>query len=148
MPDLLSCRGIWEIVEPKCRINTNHPDASSESMIQSLTETLTGAIATLEAENLCVRRNNEQSLWIANHTTDAGDGILLSNDACVLSRRADHWVAVFPAKGMRTYEVPGSLSEAVSLILAVYARHCQDKGTLDEAFRQTILDPDGYLNGR
>ena len=118
-------------------------------MIQSLIETLTGAIATLEAHDLCVRSNNEHSLWIANGTTDGGDGILLSNDACVLSRRADQWVAVFPAKGMRTYEVPGrSLTESVSLILAVYARYRQDSETLNDAFRKTFLDPDSYLNGR
>ncbi len=117
-------------------------------MIQSLIGTLTGAIAILETHDLCVRSNNENSLWIANRTTDGGDGILLSNDACSLSRRADHWVAVFPAKGMRTYEVPGGLPESVSLILTVYARHRQDRGTLNEAFRKTVLDPDSYLNGR
>jgi hypothetical protein len=119
-----------------------------QKMIQPITETLIGSIATLEAHDLCVRPNNEHSLWIANHTADEDDGILLSNDACVLARRADQWVAVFPANGMRTYEVSGSLPEAVSLILAVYARHRQDEGTLTEAFRQTVPDPDIYLNGR
>ena len=116
-------------------------------MIQPLQETLIDTIATLEAHDLCVRSNNDHSLWIANHTAEGGDGILLSNDACSLFRRADQWVAVFPAKGMRTYEVPGGLPEAVSLILAVYARHRQDRTTLNDAFRKTVLDPDNYLNG-
>ena len=117
-------------------------------MIQALQDTFVGAISILEAHDLCVRANNERSLWIADQPTDMGDGILLSNAACALLQREDEWVAVFPAAGSRTYEVPGTLPEGVSLILAVYARLRKDKGTLNEAFRQTLLDPDDYLNGR
>ena len=117
-------------------------------MIQPLHQTLIDAKTTLEARDLCVRFNNENSLWIANETVDGGDGFIVSKDACALNRWANHWVAVFPAKGMRTYEVPGSLAEVVTLILAVYTRHRLDKGTLNEAFRRTVLDPDSYLNGR
>src|SRR5476651_950628 len=91
-------------------------------MIRTLNETLLDAKATLEAHALHVSPNNEHSLWIANSLTDTGDGMFLSHDACHLSRCEDHWVAGFPAAGMRVYEVPGTLSEGVSLILAVYTR--------------------------
>jgi hypothetical protein len=117
-------------------------------MIQALQDTLVGAIGTLEAHALCVRANNDHSLWIADRPTDMGDGILLSDAACALSQREDQWVAVFPAAGSRTYEVPGTLPACVSLILTVYARHRTAGGTLNEAFRRTVADPDNFLNGR
>lgn len=117
-------------------------------MIRDDVHDLANARMALEAHDLIVRPNNEHSLWIANRVRDTGDGILLSNDACALLQREQQWVAVFPAKGMRTYEVPGTLSEGVALILLVYARLRAEEGILNEAFRHCVLDPDSYLNGR
>lgn len=106
------------------------------------------AKAQLEAEGLHVSCNNAHSLWIAATVRDAGDGVKLSADACSLIWNSGRWVAVFPAEGLRTYEVPGTLSELVALITAVYNHYRQAGGPLKQAFKQVVSDPEQYLAGR
>ena len=57
-------------------------------------------------------------------------------------------VAVFPAEGLSTYEVPGTLSELVSLLLTVYGHYRQNGGRFTDAFRQVVSEPDRYVVGR
>jgi hypothetical protein len=106
------------------------------------------AKAKLEAEGLHVSCNNAHSLWIAATLRDAGEEIKLSEDACSLIWDSGRWVAVFPAEGLRTYEVPGTLSELVALITAVYDHYRQAGGPLKQAFRQVVSGSEQYLAGR
>ncbi len=111
-------------------------------------ETTLDAKAALEADGLYVSCNNAHSLWIAATVRDVEDGIKLSDDACSLVGKLNRWVAVFPAEGLLTYEVPGSLSELVALITAVYAHYRQSGGPFNRALRQVLTDPQHYLVGR
>jgi hypothetical protein len=106
------------------------------------------AKAKLEAEGLHVSCNNPHSLWIAATVRDAGAGIKLSHDACSLTWNSSRWVAIFPAEGLLTYEVPGSLSELVFLIVAVYANYRQAGGQLKDAFQRVVSDAEQFRIGR
>jgi hypothetical protein len=106
------------------------------------------AKAKLEAEGLHVSCNNAHSLWIAATVQDTGAGIKLSQDACSLLWDSKRWVAVFPADGLRTYEVPGSLSELVSLVTVVYANYRQAGGLLKDAVKRVMSDAEQFLVGR
>lgn len=106
------------------------------------------AKAKLEAEGLHVSCNNPHFLWIAATVQDKGAGITLSHDACSLIWNATRWVAVFPAEGLLTYEIPGSLSELISLITTVYANYRQADGQLRDAFKRVVPGADQFLIGR
>ena len=110
--------------------------------------TLLDAKAKLEAEGLYVSSDTSQSLWIAATLRDSGAGIRVSDNACAVLWRADGWVAVFPAEGLCTFELPGGLPELVSIILQVYHQYRQVGGELKDAFRQVVGDPDQYVVGR
>ncbi|SRR5579884_2106633 len=105
------------------------------------------AKARLEAEGLHVSCNNAHGLWIAANVRHAG-GIRLSDDACALLWDSGRWVAIFPAEGLTTYEVPGTLTDLVSLIAAVYRQYRQAGGAFRDAFRQVARDPEQYRVGR
>src|SRR5262245_53000330 len=98
-------------------------------------ETAQQAKSALEAQGLHVSLNSPSSLLIGSSVADAG-GLPLFKDASALNRRAETWVAVFPADGLLTYEVPGGLPDLVPLILAVYAEHRRAGCQLPDAFRQ------------
>jgi hypothetical protein len=106
------------------------------------------AKAKLEAEGLHVSCNTPHSLWIAATVREMGEGIKLSNDASSLTWNSSRWVAVFPAEGLFTYEVPGSLSDLVSLVTAVYANYRQVGGPLRDAFKRVVPDAEQFLVGR
>jgi hypothetical protein len=110
--------------------------------------TVVDAKAKLEAEGLHVSYNNAHSLWIAGTVRDMGEGIKFADDACSLIEDSGRWVAVFPAAGLLTYELPGSLPELVAVITAVYA-HCRREGSqVQDAFKQVVTDAEQYLVGR
>jgi hypothetical protein len=110
-------------------------------------ETVQQAKSALEAQGLHVSLNNPSSLLIGGSVTASGNGLSLFKDASALNRRAETWVAVFPADGLLTYEVPGGLPDLVPLIVAVYAEHRRAGGQLSEAFRQVVGNPEQYLVG-
>lgn len=110
--------------------------------------TISDAKAHLEANDLYVSARGSSSLWIAATVHDAGDGVMMSNDACTLIANAGGWVAVFPAEGLCTYEVPGPLEELVATICTVYERYRGAGGAFANAFRQVVPDPDHYAIGR
>jgi hypothetical protein len=105
------------------------------------------ARAELEAGGLTVKPSGETSLWICDAAQEAG-GVRFSTDASVLLREDDRWIAVFPAAGMLSYEVPGDLRDLVPLIKGVYASHRRFGGSLKEAFARSVPDPQRYLQGR
>jgi hypothetical protein len=111
-------------------------------------DTIQDAKASLEKQNLYVAYNNKQSLWIAGGVRDAGEGVRVSNDACSLIFNVDRWIAIFPALGMLTYEVPGNLEELVYLIEAVYSQHLRAGNSFTEAVKQIVEDSEQYLVGR
>jgi hypothetical protein len=110
--------------------------------------TVLDAKAKLESEDLRVVQSSDSSLWIAATLRDAGNGIAVSNDACALLGNAGRWVAVFPAEGLFTYEVPGSLADLVSLIARVYGHYRRVGGPFKDAFKQAVTQPEQYLTGR
>jgi hypothetical protein len=105
------------------------------------------AKAELEAGGLTVKLSGEASLWICD-TIQGADGIRFSNDASVLLREDDRWIAIFPAAGMLSYEVPGELQDLVPLIQGVYASYRRSGGPLKDAFARSVPDPELYLHGR
>ena len=113
-----------------------------------MVETLAEAKAALQAEGLHVSSYVPHGLWIAGSLVDSGDGIHLSHDACVLMEEAERVVAGFPADGMLAYEVPGSLSDLVALILAVYHDHRRNGGDFKDAVKRRVANPEQYLTGR
>ena len=102
------------------------------------------ATTRLESEGLHVSRSGDSSLWIAATLRDAGDGIRLSDDACALLWNAGQWVAVFPAEGLFTYEVPGSLADLASLIVTVYGHYRRVGGQFRDALKQAVGQPEQY----
>ncbi len=100
--------------------------------------------ARLEAENLVVRATSPDSLLIFLTAEGAGD-MQVSQDASCLLKKPEGWVAVFPSKGMRAYEVPGSLTELLDLFLAVYACRKRCHQPLADAFSAVVENPAQYL---
>ena len=113
-----------------------------------MVETIQDAKASLEKQHLHVVCDTAQSLWIAGTVRDAGEGVRISDDACVLLADADRWCAVFPTEGSRTYEVPGTLDELVQVIQDVYKRYFRGEISFPNAFRQAVKNPNQYLLGR
>jgi hypothetical protein len=105
------------------------------------------AKAELEADGLTVKLSGENSLWICE-TVQGADGVRLSNNASVLLREADRWIAIFPAAGMLSYEVPGELQDLVALIKSVYTSYRRSGGPLKDEFARSVPDPDLCLRGR
>lgn len=101
-----------------------------------------------EAEGLHVSCNTANSLWIAANVRDMGEGIRLSDDACSLLEDENGWVAVFPAEGLLTYEVPGTLDDLVPLILAVYSKYRSEGGPFRDVLKSVVTDSEQYLVGR
>jgi hypothetical protein len=102
----------------------------------------------LELEGLYVSHHNPHSLWIAATVRDMGEGIKLSEDACSLICKSGQWIAVFPAEGLCTYEVPGLLPDLVTVVSRVYEQHRRTGGPFQAAFRQVVNNPDQYVVGR
>ena len=111
-------------------------------------DTASDAKAHLEANGLYVSARGSSSLWIAATVHDTGDGVIMSNDACSLIAHAEGWVAVFPAEGLCTYELPGTLEELVAILCTVYEQYRRAGGAFANAFRQVVPDPDRYVIGR
>ncbi len=105
------------------------------------------AKAELEAGGLTVKLSGETSLWICD-TTQGADGVRFSSDASVLLREDDRWIAIFPADGMLSFEVPGEIQVLVALIKGVYASYRHSGGPLKDAFSRSVADPEVYLHGR
>lgn len=105
------------------------------------------ARAELEAVGLTVKPSGETSLWICDAIQEAG-GVRLSNDASMLLREDDRWIAIFPAPGMLSYEVPGDLQDLVELIKGVYADRRRSGCSLKDTFVRSVPDAEQYLRGR
>jgi hypothetical protein len=108
---------------------------------------LLDAKADLERNGLIVRPSGEEALLVAATVVETGDGLGVSPDASMIIRQGDGWVAVFPAEGHRTYEVPGELPGLLALVRAVYDRYRRGGGPLREAFRRVVPGAEVYLAG-
>jgi hypothetical protein len=112
-------------------------------------ETIQEAKGALEATGLVVSQSSTHpSLLIGNSTRDVGEGIHMFQDACALNQRNAEWVVLFRAEGLTQYEVPGTLAEGVSLILAAYQDHRKNGGMFKDACKRVLGDADRYLIGR
>lgn len=111
-------------------------------------QALPDAKAFLESQGLHVRLSSPTSLFIAATLSDVGKTIHVSKDACALFQKPDNWVAVFPANGLKTYEVAGTLPVLLSLITTVYDHHKRDNGAFPDAFRLSVPNAQQYLNKR
>ncbi len=113
-----------------------------------MNQAILDAQAELESGGLIVKRSGETSLWICGTIKDTGGGIHLSNDASALLQQDDRWIAIFPAAGLLSYEVPGDLRDLVGLIQDVYANHRRFGGPFKDAFARSVPDPESYLTGQ
>jgi len=119
-------------------------------------QTLPDAKISLESQGLHVRLSSPTSLFIAGSLSEVGvkgeghygETIHVSKDACALFQRPDTWIAVFPADGMQTYEVAGTLPALLRLITTVYESYRRENGDFTEAFRRSVDHAENYLNGR
>lgn len=109
--------------------------------------TIEDAKAHFESEGLHVSRRADH-LWIAINLHEVGFGITMADDSCALTKRADGWIATFPAEGMWIYQMPGSLPDLVATISAVIAQSRRTESPLQDAFRQIVSDPDQYVLGK
>jgi len=99
----------------------------------------------LQDEGLLVSCDENDTLIVAAHIKDVGDGVQVSQDTCAIFPKASKWVAIFPGAGQRTYEVLGELSELIPLVIRVYREYGVSGGDLSESFRRTMSNPDSYL---
>ncbi len=113
-----------------------------------MNQAILDAKAELEAGGLIVKSSGETSLWICATTRDTGGGLHVSNDASALLHQDDRWIAVFPAAGLLSYEVPGDLGDLVRLIRDVYANYRRHGGPFKEAFARSVPDPESFLAGQ
>lgn len=98
--------------------------------------TLAEARSALKKEGLHVSWSGAEALWIAATVREAGNGITLADEACVLVGATAKAHAVFPAEGMQTSERQGTLNELATFILAVFSYQRQEGGKLVEAYRK------------
>jgi hypothetical protein len=106
---------------------------------------LSQAQRRLQAAGLTVRAPTDDSLWIAGHLTAVEPNLHLSQDACGLQGRCKgEYVAVFPSAGHVTIEVPGTIPDLVSLILATYLRHRRVGGPFHEAVGLVLREADRW----
>ena len=111
-------------------------------------DTIQTAAESLRASGLHVSINGPFCLLIAPTVVDGGGGLRAFKSACALNSRDGLWVAVFPAAGLLSYEKPGSLSDLVAFVQAVYKQHRLAGGELKGAFEGLVQDPEQYLIGR
>ena len=112
-------------------------------------ETIQDAKKAIEGAGLVVSQSSFlPSLLIGSSTRDVGDGIHMYEDACGLNQRNGEWIVLFPAEGLTQYEVPGTLTEGVALILAAYRDHRKNGGLFKDACKRVLKDADQYLIGR
>jgi hypothetical protein len=114
-------------------------------------ETIQDAKAALEAAGLIVSHSTVRThhyLLIGSSTRDTGEGIQIFENATALNQRNGEWVVLLRAEGLTQYEVPGTLAEGVSLILAAYQEHRKSGGMFKDACRRVLKDADKYLIGR
>ena len=109
--------------------------------------TIEDAKAQFESEGLHVSRRADH-LWIAVNLHEVGFGISMADDACALTKRADDWIATFPAEGMWIYEMPGALPELTATISAVVAQSRRTGSPFKDAFRQVVSEADRYVLGK
>ena len=113
-------------------------------MMQSLQDAMT----TLREAGLAVSVTTHNSLQIGSSLDNVGGGIHVFRDGCALNPRNDEWVVLLPAEGLTQYEVPGTLAEGVSLILAAYHEHRTTGGMFKDACKRVLKDAEQYLIGR
>ncbi len=111
-------------------------------------ETMQDAHAMLEGEGLFVSATSPTSLLIGGSVADHGDGLRVYRDSCGLVQCNGAWVAILPAEGMLQYEVPGSLAQSVSLILAAYQEHRKSGAMFKESCKRVLENANRYLIGR
>jgi len=112
-----------------------------------MNQVILDAKADLESDGLIVKPSGAEALLVAATVVERGDGLGVSPDASMLIRQRDGWVAVFPAEGHRTYEVPGELPGLLALMRAVHDRYRRGGGPLREAFRRVVPGAETYLAG-
>src|SRR5207244_12543984 len=74
--------------------------------------------------------------------------VVLQQDyhSCPTRRSSDlnGWVAVSPAAGLLTDEVPGTLDALVTLILAVYDKYLSEGGPFRDVLKKIMSDSEQY----
>jgi hypothetical protein len=104
---------------------------------------LAAAQRRLQAAGLVVRAPTDNSLWVAGHLTEVEAGVNLSQDACGIQRRdGSEYVAVFPSDSEILVEVPGTIPDLVSLILAMYLRHRRQGGSFGATVGTVLREAD------
>jgi hypothetical protein len=108
-----------------------------------MTPELATAQRRLQAAGLTVRAPTDDSLWVAGHLTPVEPGLNLSQDACAIQRRGDDgYVGVFPSETEILFEVPGTVPDLVSLVLATYLRHRREGGSFGHAVGAVLRESD------
>ena len=105
------------------------------------------AVARMEAQGLHVTVRNPTTLFIAAVVDDVAPGFSVSNDATFLIDHGEKWLAIFPARGQCTFELPGGLTELTELVLSVYKDYREKGGRLHEAFMRVVPIHQRYLRG-
>lgn len=104
---------------------------------------LAAAQRRLQAAGLTVRTPTDDSLWVAGHMTPIEVGVNLSQDACGIQRReSGDYVGLFPSETEVVVEVPGTVPDLVSLVLAMYLRHRRQGGSFGDAVGAVLRESD------
>lgn len=110
-----------------------------------MTPELAAAQRRLQAAGLTVRSPTDDSLWVAGHLTPVEAGLNLSQDACAIQRReTGEYVGVFPSDTEVLVEVPGTVPDLVSLVLATYLRHRREDGSFGQAAGAVLRESDWW----
>jgi hypothetical protein len=110
-----------------------------------MTPELTAARRRLQAAGLTVRTPTDDSLWVAGQMTPVETGLSMSQDACAIRRRGNgEYVGVFPSETEVLVEVPGTVPDLVSLVLATYLRHRRQGGAFGDAVGVVLRESDQW----
>lgn len=105
------------------------------------------ATIQLESHGLHVTTRNPHTVSIAANLVGSSVGFSVSNDATFLIDQGEKWLAVFPARGQCTFEVPGALQELTKVIISVYEDYFDHGGRLHDAFMRVVPNHQRFLHG-
>ncbi len=105
------------------------------------------ALESFRADGLQASARDRNTLVVAAVVEDTSPGIAIAHDVTILLDKGPTWLAIFPAQGQCTFEVPGTLEELTALALAVYRDYRKNGQPLHAAVMRAIPNYQSYLRG-
>jgi hypothetical protein len=105
------------------------------------------ALESLRAHGLHASARDSNTLFVAADVEDVSSDIAIAHDVTILLDKGPTWLAIFPAQGQCTFEVPGPLDDLTELVVSVYKDQREHGGPLHEAVMRRVPSCQRYLRG-